>query len=405
MKLNHFVGGILLVSGTTIGAGMLALPVMTSFCGFFPALSLLFICFAVMFLTANYFLDVNLSFSENVNFISMADARLGSWAKWLCWIFYLLLLYSLAAAYIAGSAPLFTLGIKTVFGIEISKSLSFFCLPVLFGIFVYFGCVGVDFINRFLMAALAISYVILVSTLPTKINPDLLLHFDLKPSLLALLVVITSFGYHIIIPSLTGYMFHNRRHLRLTLLIGSLIPLVIYVFWEAVTLGIVPIEGENGLANAWIHGTGVSIPLSNIVQSPYLKVGVNFFSFFAIVTSFLGVSLSLSDFLSDGLRLKETVFGRLMACFLTFIPPLIFLFTSKRAFILALEYAGALVGILLILFPTLMAWKLETPRFYRSWYGRFSMIFAFIFGLFIVSLVFIQRFGLLTPFIQRYVSS
>ena len=405
MRLNHFIGGILLVAGTTIGAGMLALPVMTSFCGFFPALLLLLVCFTVMYLTANYFLDVNLSYTENVNFISMASSSLGNWAKWLCWVFYLLLLYSLAAAYIAGSAPLFSLGIKSLFGIEISTPLSYFCLPVIFGIFVYFGCVGVDLINRLLMAALAISYILLVSTLPAEVDPQLLMHVDFKPTLIALLVVITSFGYHIIIPSLTGYMFHHRRHLRITLLIGSLIPLLIYVFWEIVTLGIVPIEGKNGLAQAWIQGSSVSIPLSQIIQSSYLKVGINLFSFFAIVTSFLGVSLSLSDFLSDGLSLKDTILGRLMACLLTFIPPLIFLFTSQRAFILALEYAGALVAILLILFPTLMAWKLNTPRFYRSWYGKLSMVFAFTFGIFVVVLVFIQRFGFLNSFISPYVSS
>ena len=35
-KDNRLIGGILLVAGTAIGAGMLALPVSTSFGGFIP---------------------------------------------------------------------------------------------------------------------------------------------------------------------------------------------------------------------------------------------------------------------------------------------------------------------------------------------------------------------------------
>ena len=40
MNLGRLLGGILLVAGTAIGAGMLALPVSTGLAGFYPSLFL-----------------------------------------------------------------------------------------------------------------------------------------------------------------------------------------------------------------------------------------------------------------------------------------------------------------------------------------------------------------------------
>ena len=66
-RVNHFFGGILLIAGTSIGAGMLAIPVITSFCGFIPAFILILACWAFMLLTAYFLLEVNLFFSGETN--------------------------------------------------------------------------------------------------------------------------------------------------------------------------------------------------------------------------------------------------------------------------------------------------------------------------------------------------
>ncbi|MCB1068518.1 MAG: tyrosine transporter [Simkania sp.] len=404
MKINHFVGGILLVAGTTIGAGMLALPVMTSFVGFVPSLLIFAVCWLVMLATAFFFLDVNFAIEGEVNLISMAHKTLGTWGKALSWIVYLLLLYSLTAAYIAAGAPLFQMAITALTGYEIPLWVAHFALPIIFGGFVYLGTLGVDVVNRFLMLGLCISYLLLIGFLPEHIHGKLLTHIDWNPTFVAIPVVITSFGYHIIIPSLTTYMHHDKKHLQWTLLIGSIIPLVIYILWQVVILGIVPLEGKVSLVEAWKQGLSVTQPLAQIVQSQWIKVGAHFFSFFAIVTSFLGVSLSLSDFLTDGFKLKKTWEGRLFAILLTFIPPLIFVFTYQRGFIIALEYAAAFVAILLIFLPAIMAWHLEKPKFYKTTGGRILLIAVMIFAIFIVLIGVLEQWGYFKPLIAKYVS-
>ena len=55
-SFSRYLGGILLVAGTTIGAGMLALPVSTAFMGFYPSLLIFAICWFFMLISAVFFL-------------------------------------------------------------------------------------------------------------------------------------------------------------------------------------------------------------------------------------------------------------------------------------------------------------------------------------------------------------
>src|SRR3990167_7556773 len=104
---SKLLGGILLIVGTTIGAGILALPVATAELGFWGSLVLLIGCWTVMTTCAFLFLEVNLWLPPNTNLISMAGATLGRGGQVIAWLAYLLLLYSILSAYIAGGGDLF----------------------------------------------------------------------------------------------------------------------------------------------------------------------------------------------------------------------------------------------------------------------------------------------------------
>ena len=86
-----------------------------------------------------------------------------------------------------------------------------------------------------------------------------------------------------------------------------------------------------------MHGNTALLQRSHSLKSLQilgLRWGHTFFSFLCnCSTSFLGVTLSLSDFLTDGFKIKKSWEGRLMACLLTFIPPLIFVLTYQRGFL------------------------------------------------------------------------
>jgi tyrosine-specific transport protein len=313
-----------------------------------------------------------------------------------------MLLYSLLAAYIAASAPLFQAGASALIPCKLPASVARFCLPVAFGSFLYLGTRGVDYMNRLLMIGLIVSYVAVVVFVPAHIQVKNLIHIDFSASLISVPVVLTSFGYHIIIPSLTTYLHHDRRLLRKAILWGSLLPALIYIVWQVIVIGTVP---QASLSKAWLEGLAATVPLSEITRSPLVSKGALFFSFFAIVTSFLGVSLSLSDFLIDGLKLKKTWEGRLFAYLLTFMPPLVFVFSLQRGFYLALQYAGVIVALLLGIIPAAMASRLKKHKLYSSLSGKLLIFFVALLFAAVVVIDFLEKKGALQTFISAYLSS
>lgn len=93
-------GGMFLIAGCCIGAGMLGLPVILGICGFIPSLILLCITWIYMTFTGLLLIEINGWFNSQVNIISMVNRGLGSVAKFISLILYLLLFYSLLVAYI-----------------------------------------------------------------------------------------------------------------------------------------------------------------------------------------------------------------------------------------------------------------------------------------------------------------
>lgn len=393
---SRLFGGILLIAGTTLGAGMLAFPTVTAFGGFIPATVLFVLLWAVMLASAFCFLDANLSLRGQTNMITMAEQTLGLWGKLLAWVVYLLLLYSLTAAYIAGCTPLFVEAIELATGYTVSPLFAPFILPLLFGGFIYAGTRGVDFINRILMVGLVSAYILLVFFVPGQVESARLVHIDWPATTLAIPVVVTAFGYHIVIPSLSTYMGRDRKKLTKAILIGSLIPILVYLLWQILVLGAVPLDQ---LIAAFRAGEAATQPLARILNSPLVSVAAKLFAFFAIVTSFIGVTLSLSDFLTDGFKIKRTHSGRLVALLLTFLPPLLFVFTYQRGLYAALQYAGAFVAILLVFLPAAMAWKLKK---YKTPLGRLLIVLLSLIALGVVVLDVLEESGKLEALTSRH---
>ncbi len=399
--MNKTLGGILLVAGTAIGAGMLAMPITTGFGGFFPTLLLLVVYWLYMMFTALLYLEVNLSIPGENNLITMAKKTLGEPGRIVSWIVYLFLLYSLTAAYISGSTPLFALGLKSLVGIDMPSWAGPLPLLVIFAFFVYLGTKTVDYVNRLLMLGLVAMYLVLAALLPSHATKENLFHTDFPAMLVSVPVILTSFGFHIIIPSLSSYMKHDRKALIKAIVIGSFIAFVVYVIWEMLTLGAIPLTT---LATSYKQGGSIAGPLMNITGSAWISTSSALFAFFAILTSFLGVSLSLSDFLSDGFKIKRTNRGRVISCLLTFVPPLGFITLYPNGFIIALQYAGLFVAILLGILPVLMAWKLPKPNAYRTLFGRIFLVLALLLSFFSILIEVLQEKNFLAELIQKYMA-
>lgn len=392
------IGGILLVAGTTIGAGMLALPVVTGFAGFIPSALLFIVYWLFMTFTALLMLEVNLWMGEHSNLITMARKTLGKSGAIFSWIIYLFLLYSLTTAYIAGSGPIFIDFIHELTGVQLPAWTGPFPLLAIFGFFVYQGTKAVDYANRILMIGLVITYLIITFFLAPHVQQQLLEHRHWNAIWIAVSIVSTSFGFHIIIPTLTDYLKRDVYELRKVILIGSFIPLIVYTIWIALTLGIIPL---NELKEGYQKGLDGATLLSSRLEHSQLGYTTRCFSLFAIVTSFLGVSLSLSDFLADGLKIPKTPKGRAFLYLLTFVPPLLIVLMDPRAFLNGLEYAGAFgVVVLLGLLPVLMVWSgryiQQRESKFKAPGGKIALIIALILSLGVIGLEVANKTGIIS---------
>jgi tyrosine-specific transport protein len=392
-KQNKLLGGILLVAGTTIGAGMLALPISTGMAGIFPSLLVFIAYWIYMTFTAFLMLEVNLWMESGNNLNSMAKYTLGKIGQVASWTLYLFLLYSLLTAYIAGGGPIVLDAIKSTAGIILPAWAGWLPLLVVFGFFVYKGTRSVDYANRLLMIGLVITYCLMVIFLTPHLDQNLLDYANWKYVLMGISVVATSFGFHIIIPSLVTYLDRDISMLKKVIMIGSLIPLLVYISWEFLVLGIVPILGENGIQEGYVMGSNGAHLMTAFLENPAIAMIATFFSFFAIITSFLGVALSLFDFLADGFSIEKNRPGRVLLYVLTFLPPLLISLIDPRAFLSALEYAGAFgVVTLLGLLPALMVWsgryvkKLAPQDAFRTPGGKVALLAAMMISLAIISL-------------------
>lgn len=335
---------------------MLGLPLTTGLAGFFPAAGIMLLIWGLMLFSAFYFLEVNLSFCKEVNFLSMVRSLLG-WGPYIfSWGAYLLLLYALVSAYLLGSAQL----MGDLFGGATGIGCVHFWLitvAFLFSLFLFFGTHLADVMNRLLMGGFALCFILIAILGAPSVEWKHLAYQDSSYLLASVSTMLTTFGFHVVIPTLTTYLGRQPPLLKRALLWGTLIPLGVYIIWEALVMGIVPVEGNLGLAQSALRGAQVTFSLKAILASPYLGILLRLFAFFAIITSLIGVSLSLEDFLADGLKISKKGLGRIGLLILTFLPPLLFTLVYPSGFVQVLHYGGILVLVLLVMAPLLMAFS------------------------------------------------
>lgn len=103
---NRTLGSILIVAGTTIGAGMLAMPLASAGVGFGVTLVLLISLWALMCYTALLLLEVYQHVPADMGLGSLAARYLGRYGQWVTGFCMLFLMYALTAAYISGAGEL-----------------------------------------------------------------------------------------------------------------------------------------------------------------------------------------------------------------------------------------------------------------------------------------------------------
>ena len=372
---------------------MLALPIANAATGFWESSLYLLICWAMMTLGALLILEVTLYLPSGNHMISMARATLGTPGLFLTWLSYLFLLYTLLCAYISGGADVLA-ALVAYLGIHLNAWQSSLLFTAIFGLVVYRGIRSVDLVNRGLMFGKLGIYVLLVILITPHIELQYFTAGNYRLITSSVMILITSFGFAIIVPNLRVYFNDDIKTLRQVVLIGSMIPLLCYIVWDAVIIGSLPTAGEHGLASL-MHApratSSMAQMISQNIDNRLITSLFNTFTSICMLTAFLGVSLCLFGFLSDGLKRSQTGREGLGLILMTFIPPLTLVLFYPNAYIYALNYAGNFCVLLLLLLPAFMAIygrKKFTPT-YRAPGGAVTPWLLIVFSLILFGTVYI----------------
>ncbi len=397
---TKIIGGTLLIAGTAIGGGMLSLPIVTVHGGLYNSSILFVCCWVLMTFTAFLTLEANLWFPDKSNIVSMAKATLGTTGSIICWTIYLLFLYSLIAAYISGGQDVLS-GLLSTIKFHMPSWLISIIFTIILSSIVLSKARAVDIINRVLMAIKIFVFLAITSIALKHLHLPEIHHTDPTLTFPSIAVIITSFGFSIIIPTLRSYFEDNIRQMRIAILVGSLIPLLCYLIWEITIFGSLPIEGKFGLkalSELTFPVTGLMKSMDYSYNQPYVKYFFKIFTSICVCTSFLCVALSTYDFVADGLYKTNIINIEKLHSFLVpaivFLPPLLLVVFYPKIFLCALNYAGLLCIILQVLMPTCIVWRGRYVKKYNMIYkvsgGKLTLLFTMIISIALIILMKLQ---------------
>ncbi|WP_306331447.1 aromatic amino acid transport family protein [Vibrio injensis] len=397
MIKSKLLGSSLIIAGTTIGAGMLALPLASAGLGFSTALLIMLGLWALMAFTALLMVEIHQYSSQDATLHTLAKEILGTKGKWIATFAMLFLFYSLCAAYIAGGGGQFTQRISEFTGFNISAPTGTLLFTVIVAAVVTIGTATVDKVNRLLFAGKIIAMIMVLTFLAPNVTESYLLSMPLGQGLIiaSIPVIFTSFGFHGSIPAIVNYLDGHTPSLRKAIVIGSAIPLIIYILWQLATLGVVS-QAE------LVQNSGLSALIGTLARSAHqsgLGSMIGIFADLALLTSFLGVSLGLFEFMGDTLRKKGAGINRFVASVATFTPPLLFALFYPQGFIMALGYAAIALAILAIFLPIAMVVRVRSQASSSEYYqvigGKPALMITGVIGLLIVAAQLMITIGVL----------
>jgi tyrosine-specific transport protein len=355
----------------------------------------------MMTLSGLLFVEIGLWLPPGAHVITMAQRMLGPWGKAVAWVLYLFISYASIVAYAAGVGDQVAGILAATVGAQVSSEIGSLLFILVFTAAIFWGRHAVGTINTVLFLALVGAYLMLLSMGLGEVELANLTHQRWQGVGFTVPLLLTAFSYHAIVPSMIPYLNRHRGALRGAIVGGTSLSFLIYLAWQVLVLGSVPFAGEFGLREAFVKGVPATQFLAHSVGSPYVARLAEYFAFFALVTSYLGMTLGLYDFLSDGLGIKERGLGKLFLGALIILPTYYFATQFARVFLIALDTSGGFGDAILNgIMPVMMVWIGRYVRQYEAVPlvpgGRLTLVAIVLFYLCALGLEIGSQLGCLT---------
>ncbi|MBT4110276.1 amino acid permease [Candidatus Woesearchaeota archaeon] len=362
--------------GTIIGAGILGIPYVIAKTGFVYGL-LLIILLGGAYVFLNLFLgEVILRTKKQHQLPGYAEKYLGKWGKRLMTLSMFIGLYGALTAYLIGEGA----ALHTIFGWGVPLMYTF----IFFAITVYIIYRGIKATGKaeLILISLLFLVVVFIGLLSyNQIQFSNLVHFDLTKILVPYGVIVFAFVGLPSIPEMQEELGREKKKMKKAILVGSVIPIVLYIAFSLIIIGIV------GLENFELLGPNeriATIALS-LYSNQILGIFANLLAVLAMFTSFLTIGTALVE-------IFEYDYGvsRRTSLLLTFSLPLLIVLFKLTSFIVVLGITGAIAGGLDGILVMLMYWKAKKLGDRKPEYtmGKHYILGVFLILMFVVGIAY-----------------
>lgn len=352
-KIRPIRHGASLVAGGAIGAGMFALPLAAASAWTLWALFGLVVVCCLTIVAASILLDVHKRFELGASFHSLVLKTFGPMLAWLNNVSIIFIMLILMYAYVTAGGRILKSQWLGEFGYLSSL---FFATSV--AIIVWLGATLVSRLSMIFIVIMAVSFIVVMMSLTAQMNVASLLIVDAGAGAealwLAIPVFVAAFACGGIVPSLVDYYRGDIVRARKSVVRGVLLSLLVYLVW---VFGCFALLGQSKLSELADQGAGLAellTALKSIGGKDYIIWLLNWFSHFAVITSFFSIALGLVHFLMDRFSLEHNIVNRLIATLIAFIPPTVASLVAPYGFVTAIAYAGFFVAISFFIVPALL---------------------------------------------------
>lgn len=321
MKRHHLLGAVATFIGAVIGAGILGIPYVISKSGFLIGALHIILLGAAALLINLYVGEIALRTEGRHQLAKYAEIYLGKWGKAFMLIAMAAGIYGALIAYLIGEGS----SLGSLFGISNTAAMIVFfaimCILIFRGLNIIEG--AEIYLNIFRFVFIAGLLVFLFS----HFKIENISYLNPSSALIPYGAVLFALMGAAAIPELKEELKNNRQMLKKALVIGSLIPVIVYLIFSLAVVG----AGGRSTAEIATHG------LASFGNSA-LILG-DLFAIISMATAFLVLGLALKWMFQYDCKINRHI-----AFLLTVTVPFIIAFFVSPSFAKVLGITGALAG-------------------------------------------------------------
>ena len=329
--------------GTVVGAGILGIPYIVAKTGIIYG-AILMIVLGLGYMLINLFVgEIVLRTKKQHQLPGYVGKYLGRWGKRAMTFSVLVGAYGALTAYLIGEGA--TLHSIFKFGTPLLYSLIFFLITFYI---IYKGVKATGKAELVLISLLFLVILLIGIFSFHKIELQHLAYMNLGKIFVPYGVILFAFLGLSSIPEMQEELGKDKKLLKKAIIIGSVIPIVLYIIFSVVIVGIVGLNNFEALG----PNERIATIALGVYSHPIMNVFANLLAILAMFTSFLTIGIALVEVYHYDYGLS-----RKLSLFLAFSLPLLVVVFKLSSFIVVLGITGAVAGGLDGILIILAYWK------------------------------------------------